>query len=83
MAFQAFGMLESAHDVLLERLFQLVFLRLRPPPAILEEESVASDGIVDALTVFDLLPWAVGKRIVRCGVVTDSAFPRPENSHVS
>ena len=54
-------MLESAHDVLLERLLQLLFLRIGPPPAVLEEEPVAGNGVIDALAIFDLLPWAVGE----------------------
>lgn len=61
MTFQALGMLESPHDILLERLLQLVFFRIRPPPAVLEEEPVTSNGVIDALTIFDLLPSAVGK----------------------
>jgi hypothetical protein len=76
MAFQALGMLERAHDVLLERLFQLVFLRIGPPAAVLEEELVARDGVIYALPVFDFLPCAVGKRIVRRGMVADAVRPR-------
>jgi hypothetical protein len=76
MAFQALGMLESPHDILLEQLLQLFFLRIGPPPAVLEEEPVTSNGVIDPLPIFDLLPWAVGKRVVRCGVVTNSiGFP--------
>ena len=52
-------MLESAHDVLLERLLQLLFLRIGPPPLVLEEEPVAGNRVIDALAIFDLLPWAV------------------------
>ena len=61
MTFQALGMLESPHDILLERLLQLVFFRIRPPPAVLEEESVTSNGVIDTFTIFDLLSCAVGK----------------------
>jgi hypothetical protein len=61
MTFQALGMLESPHDVLLERLLQLVFFRIGPPPVVLEEEPVTSYGVINALTIFDLLPCAVGK----------------------
>jgi hypothetical protein len=78
MAFQALGMLESAHDILLQRLFQLVFLRIGPPPAVLEEEPITRNGVVNALTIFDFLPLTVGKRVVRCRVVTNSVDPRPK-----
>lgn len=61
MAFQALGVPERTHDILLERLPQLVFLRIGPPTTVLEEELVTSDGIIYTLTIFDLLPWAVGK----------------------
>ena len=61
MTFQALGMLESAHDVFLEPVFQLVFLCTGPPPAVLEEEPITRNGVIYALTIFDLLPLAVGK----------------------
>jgi len=64
MTFQALSMLERAHHVLLERLLQFVFLRIRPPPALLEEEPVPRNWIIDALTIFNLLTWAVRKGVV-------------------
>jgi len=61
MALQALGMLERAHHIFLERLPQLVFLRIGPPSAILEEELVAGDGVIYAFPILDFLPCAIGK----------------------
>jgi hypothetical protein len=61
MAFHVLRMLKRPHDILLERLLQLFFLPIGPPPAVLEEEPVTGDGVINALTIFDFLPWAVGK----------------------
>jgi hypothetical protein len=61
MAFQTLGMLESAHEILLEPVFQLDFLCIRPPPADLEEEPITRNGVINALPIFDLLPLTVGK----------------------
>jgi hypothetical protein len=77
MAFQALGMLERAHHVLLERFLQFVFLPIGPPAAVLQEELETRDGVVYALPIFDFLSWAVGKRVIRCGMVTDSRSPKP------
>ncbi len=71
MTFQALSMLESAHDILLERVFQLVFLCIGPPPTVLEEEPITRNRVINTLTIFDLLPLTVGKRVVRCRVVTN------------
>jgi hypothetical protein len=80
MTFQALRMLESAHDILLEPIFQLDFLRIGPPSAVLEEEPITRNGVINALTIFDLLPLTVGKRVVRCRVVTNSVDPRPKSA---
>jgi len=72
MAFQALGMPEGTHDVLLERLLQLVFLRVGPPAAVLEEELEASDRVIYALPILDFLSWPIGERIIRRGMMTDA-----------
>jgi hypothetical protein len=59
--FQALCMLESTHDILLERLFELTLLRVGPPPTVFKEELIPCDGIIDALTIFNFLPCTVGK----------------------
>ena len=69
-------MLESAHDILLELVLELVLLRIGPPPAVLKEEPEASNGVINALTIFDLLPLTVGKRVVRRRMMTNSVDPR-------
>lgn len=61
MPFQALRSFEGTHDILLQRIFQLVFVRVGPPPAVIEKEPVPGDRVVDALTIFDLLPCAIGK----------------------
>lgn len=77
MAFQAVGMLEGTHDVLLERLLQLVFLRVGPPAAVLEEELVASDWVIYAFPILDFLSWPIGERVIRRGMMTDAVCNRP------
>ncbi len=69
-------MLESAHDILLELVLELVLLRIGPPPAVLKEEPETSNGVINALTIFDLLPLTVGKRVVRRRMMTNSVDPR-------
>ncbi len=69
-------MLESAHDILLELVLELVLLRIGPPPTVLKEEPEASNGVINALTIFDLLPLTVGKRVVRRRMMTNSVDPR-------
>jgi hypothetical protein len=77
MTFQALGIFEGTHDIFLQRLFQLVFIRVGPPPAVLEKEPVPGYRVIDALTIFDVLSCAIGKRVVRRGVVAN-AVGRPE-----
>ena len=83
MAFQAVGMLEGTHDVLLERLLQLVFLRVGPPAAVLEEELVASDWVIYALPILDFLSWPIGERVIRRGMMTDAVGNRPEFARIA
>lgn len=83
MAFQAVGMLEGTHDILLERLLQLVFLRVGPPAAVLEEELVASDRVVYALPILDFLSRPIGERIIRRGMMTDAVGNRSEFARIA
>jgi len=80
MTFQALGMLESAHDILFQPVFQLGFLRIGPPPAVLEKELITRNGVINPFTILDLLPLTVGKRVVRCRVMTNSVDPTSESA---
>ena len=83
MTFQALGMPEGTHDVLLERLLQFVFLRVGPPAAVLEEELETSDRVINALPILNFLSWTIGERIIRGGMMTDAIETKPEFARIA